>query len=101
MSKIVFFCIPAHGHTNPTLSIFVVWLVRYIVLNRYIKLKHNFFVECISYILLIIQLAFAYSGNRFVLYQIIIMIVIITLYVRQIKKIIFTAFRFLTAKTKG
>ena len=97
--------IPAYGAYGAAvataLSIFVVWLIRYIVLNRYIKLKHNFFVECISYILLIIQLAFAYSGNRFVFYQIFIMIVIITLYVRQIKKIIFTSFRFLTAKTKG
>lgn len=82
-------------------SFFIVWIIRYIILTKFIKLKHNFFVECISYILLIIQLALAYSGNRFVLYQIIIMIVIITLYVRQIKKIIFTAFRFLTAKTKG
>ena len=32
MSKIAFFCIPAHGHTNPTLEVvkFRIWRGEYI-----------------------------------------------------------------------
>lgn len=82
-------------------SFFVVWIFRYIVLTKYIKLKHNFLVECISYVLLVIQLVFAYNGNNFILYQLIIMVIIMLLYVKPIKKIIITAFHYLTAKVKG
>lgn len=83
------------------LSIFVVWLIRYMVLSKYIKLKHNFFAECISYILLIIQLVLAYSGNRFIIYQLIIMVIIVFLYAKPIKNIIIAMFHYLTAKMKG
>lgn len=82
-------------------SFFVVWIIRYIVLSKYIKLKHNFLIECFSYILLIIQLVLAYSGNRFIGYQILIALIIILLYVKQIKKILLATLHYLTAKMKG
>ena len=45
MSKIVFFCIPAHGHTNPTLNVVrelisrghQVWYYSYEMLPTYIQ----------------------------------------------------------------
>lgn len=82
-------------------SFFIVWIIRYMILKKYIKLKHNFLVECVSYALLIIQSVLAYSGNRFIVYQIIIMTVIILLYIKYIKQIIFTMAQSAVAKMKG
>ena len=58
-----------YGAASATaLSFFIVWLIRYIVLTKYIKLNHNFLTECISYTLLLIQVVLAYFGNKLSLY---------------------------------
>ena len=91
----------AYGAAIATaISFFTVWIIRYTILVKYVKLKHNFFIECISYTLLIIQLILAYSGNHFILYQLLVMFIILLLYANSIKKIIAT-FHYLTAKMKG
>ena len=57
MSKIVFFCIPAHGHTNPTLGVVEelvkrgheVWYYSYNNFRDKIEAKGAKFVSCDDY----------------------------------------------------
>jgi len=57
MSKIVFFCIPAHGHTNPTLGVVReliarghrVWYYSYLALREKIESTGATFVPCDDY----------------------------------------------------
>ena len=57
MSKIVFFCIPAHGHTNPTLNVVrelisrghQVWYYSYEMLREKIEATGATFVSCDDY----------------------------------------------------
>ena len=57
MSKIVFFCIPAHGHTNPTLNVVrelisrghQVWYYSYNMLKEKIEDAGAIFVSCDEY----------------------------------------------------
>lgn len=92
----------AYGAAIATaLSFFVVWIIRYVNLIKHIKLKHNFVIECISYMLLIIQLILAYSGNRFIIYQFVVVLIIVLLYAKHIKKIIVAMLRYLSKKVKG
>lgn len=57
MSKIVFFCIPAHGHTNPTLSVVrelisrghEVWYYSYHMMREKIEATGAHFVPCDDY----------------------------------------------------
>ena len=57
MSKIVFFCIPAHGHTNPTLNVvrelisrgYQVWYYSYEMLREKIEATGATFVSCDDY----------------------------------------------------
>ncbi len=57
MSKIVFFCIPAHGHTNPTLNVVrelisrghQVWYYSYEILRQKIEATGATFVSCDDY----------------------------------------------------
>ena len=57
MSKIVFFCIPAHGHTNPTLNVVrelisrghQVWYYSYEMLREKIETTGATFVSCDDY----------------------------------------------------
>ncbi len=57
MSKIVFFCIPAHGHTNPTLGVVrelisrghQVWYYSYNTLRQKIEATGATFVSCDDY----------------------------------------------------
>lgn len=57
MSKIVFFCIPAHGHTNPTLGVVKelisrghqVWYYSYNVMREKIESTGATFISCDSY----------------------------------------------------
>lgn len=75
----------AYGAASATaLSFFVVWIVRYCTLKRYLKLKHNFFAECVSYILLLAQVCIAYFGNKFIMYQVAIFICIVWIYKKRI-----------------
>ena len=57
MSKIVFFCIPAHGHTNPTLGVVrelisrghQVWYYSYNILREKIEAAGATFISCDDY----------------------------------------------------
>ena len=57
MSKIVFFCIPAHGHTNPTLGVVSelvsrghqVWYYSYNIMREKIESAGATFVSCDDY----------------------------------------------------
>ena len=57
MSKIVFFCIPAHGHTNPTLGVVrelvsrghQVWYYSYNVMREKIESAGATFISCDNY----------------------------------------------------
>ena len=57
MSKIVFFCIPAHGHTNPTLGVVrelvarghQVWYYSYHMMRGKIESAGATFVPCDDY----------------------------------------------------
>ena len=57
MGKIVFFCIPAHGHTNPTLGVVrelierghEVWYYSYNMLKEKIEATGAKFVSCDEY----------------------------------------------------
>lgn len=57
MSKIVFFCIPAHGHTNPTLSVVKelvsrgheVWYYSYNIMREKIESAGATFISCDDY----------------------------------------------------
>lgn len=57
MSKIVFFCIPAHGHTNPTLGVVrelvsrghQVWYYSYNIMREKIEFTGATFVSCDDY----------------------------------------------------
>ncbi|MBQ2857823.1 MAG: hypothetical protein IJE78_12015, partial [Bacteroidaceae bacterium] len=57
MSKIVFFCIPAHGHTNPTLGVVrelvarghQVWYYSYNTMREKIESAGAIFVSCDDY----------------------------------------------------
>lgn len=57
MSKIVFFCIPAHGHTNPTLGVVKalvnrghsVWYYSYEMMREKIEQTGAAFVACDAY----------------------------------------------------
>ena len=57
MRKIVFFCIPAHGHTNPTLGVVIeltsrghqVWYYSYNILREKIEAAGAIFVSCDDY----------------------------------------------------
>jgi len=57
MSKIVFFCIPAHGHTNPTLSVVrelvsrghEVWYYSYNIMREKIESAGAIFISCDDY----------------------------------------------------
>ena len=81
-------------------SFFTVWLIRYLILTKFIKLKHNFILECSSYVLILLQLILAYFGNRFIICQIIITVCIFILYYNIIKGIVATAFNCLVSKLK-
>ena len=69
-------------------SFFVVWIIRYIILRKYIKLKHNFKKECFSYILLIIQMIFGYYKFRFIILQILIFTFVLLMYLKDIMLLI-------------
>lgn len=57
MSKIVFFCIPAHGHTNPTLGVVKelvsrgheVWYYSYNIMREKIESTGAVFISCDNY----------------------------------------------------
>ena len=57
MSKIVFFCIPAHGHTNPTLGVVrelvsrghEVWYYSYNIMRKKIESAGATFISCDDY----------------------------------------------------
>lgn len=85
----------AYGAAAATaFSFFITWLLRYNILTkRYgLKLKHNIYLECFMYALIIGQLFLAKFGNRSVILQIFIFVIIIALniktYIHSLKNIL-------------
>lgn len=78
----------AYGAALATaIGFFLVWLVRYIWINRHVKLKNCRVKEPVSYGLLLCQLILAYWGNRFILVQILVFVVVMVLYSKEISRI--------------
>lgn len=69
-------------------SFFLAWAIRYFILRKYLRLKHNFIAECATYFLLVLQMVFAYFGNRFIICQAIIVVLIYVLYSKEINGIL-------------
>lgn len=65
----------------------VMFLSRYYVIKKYIKLDTNIILEISLYILLSIQVVFEHLSNHFYIGQIIIVILIFVLNIKNIKKI--------------
>lgn len=63
---------------------FVVWLVRYVWVRRYVNLKNCRVKEPVSYGLILCQMGLAYWGNRLVLAQAAIAAVLVLLYRKEI-----------------
>ncbi|MBE7040947.1 MAG: hypothetical protein E7400_03165 [Ruminococcaceae bacterium] len=75
----------AYGAAAATaFSFFVVWLIRYCVLVKYIKLQHSFLAECASYFFLFIQLLLGIYGTQYVLYQGLICLCIVGIYAKPL-----------------
>lgn len=65
-----------------------VWGIRYVSLNKYIKLKHSIIKELVSYGLLIIQTVLAIWGNTYIVTQIIISVILLFVYKKQAVELI-------------
>ena len=74
----------AYGAALATaIGFFIVWLVRYIWILRYVNLKNCRVKEPVSYGLLLCQMILAYWGNRFLVWQVVCMAVIVIMYGRE------------------
>lgn len=61
------------------------WGIRYIKLKKDVHIKNNIRKEMISYILVFIQMILAYRGNQLVVPQIIIFLVLIFMYFKELR----------------
>lgn len=79
----------AYGAALATaIGYFVVLLMRNVILKKHIKMKTNNFKNYFCYVLLIIQVVFAYFGNTFIILQTIIPCIIVVIYQKSIKDIL-------------
>lgn len=79
----------AYGAAVATaLSFFIVWIIRYVILTKHIKLKlkHNLVIECITYVFLLMQLLLARYGEKFIVHQCAIFVCIVIVYILYIFK---------------
>ena len=71
----------AYGAAIATVIAFLLqWFLRFLVVKKAIKLKNNTIIETATYILLLLQMVFAYWGNRFIVIEILIFITISVIY---------------------
>ncbi len=77
--------IGAYGAAIATMiSFFVVMLFKCFKAQKYIKYKENISIIFISYLLLFIQTIIAYFGNKFILLEVVILIILLYLYKNKI-----------------
>lgn len=83
-----FIFIPRFGAYAATVttafSFALIWLSRFIYIKSRVKLKNKTKKEFISYLILIIQIALAYFGNRYLLIQILIFAILVIINFEQI-----------------
>ena len=80
------------------ISYMVVLIIRDIGIKKYIKLKNNSGITWASYGILVLQMIFAYFGNRFIIVQCVCAILIVIMYRNKIKDILNFARSFLKTK---
>lgn len=79
----------AYGAVIATLlGFFIVWCLRFILVQKLIKIKNQTQKEFTAYILLFAQMIFAYFGNDFIVFQIIILLIIFVIYRKEILKML-------------
>lgn len=61
------------------------WAIRYFRLKNVIHIKNNIKKELFSYSLLIIQMGIAFWGNRFFSFQVLIFVILILIYYKELK----------------
>ena len=91
-----FTLIPSYGTYGAAVAtvvgFFVVWILRYIEVGKYVRLKHHFIKEVASYALATLQMITAFYGNRFVFFQICLCLCIVLLFKNMIRVYTRTAF---------
>lgn len=76
----------AYGAAVATaISFTVMWIVQYIVVRRYVKMKNSTAKEVMSYILLAVQMVCANFENKLILVQAMILCVIVVLHIKECK----------------
>lgn len=60
------------------------WAFRYYKLKQYVAIKNNLKKECVSYLLLVVQVFLAYWGNRFWYLQLLVLGAILLLYAKEL-----------------
>lgn len=76
----------AYGAAVATLiGYFTILIIRVIVLRKYVVMNTNMVINYLSYILLSVQMILAFKGNHFIIFEMIIFMILILLYSKQIK----------------
>lgn len=89
----------AYGAAIATAASFATaWIVRYVIVQRYVKLKHNLLRECLSYALILAQLVLAFFESRFIICQTVIFLLILALYGKDVAALIKSLFKLRKAK---
>lgn len=79
----------AYGAAIATaISFFIVWMIRYICALKYIKLSVNIIRDIIAYLCIITQSIFDHFEGHFYLIQVIIFVVILLLYWKEMIKVV-------------
>lgn len=84
----------AYGAAIATvISFATTWIMRYSIVRKHIKLKHNLLQECVSYVFVFAQLILAFFENKLIAYQVVAFIIILILYRQDIFAFIKSIFK--------
>lgn len=79
----------AYGAAIATaISFFIIWLIRYICVTKYIVMKNDVKLELFSYFLIIVQVVFEQLTNRCYIGQILVLLLIAWLYKKEMKQVV-------------
>lgn len=71
----------AYGAATATaISFSMTWIMRYSIVRKYVKLKHDLFKECVSYLFVLMQVVLAFWEKQFIIWQLILFIGLLVLY---------------------
>lgn len=83
-----FVLIPRYGAYGAAIATVVAfslqWFLRFTVIKKTINLKNNTIIEAVTYSFLLLQMIFAYWGNKFIIIEILILIIIFIIYTRPL-----------------